>query len=145
MANSEATYLSLDKVNALLPENLNIDIENRLERSVYKTCQGKPLPVINSKLYPDSYYWYSCITTYFKNLGAEFICFTVGNYGILVIPIDIVSHYNRFSGWKGESKKGRQYHVRIRHSEDNVLTFWNFNDPRENIDITKYLIKKEQF
>lgn len=38
MANSEATYLSLDKVNALLPENLKIDIENRLERSVYKVC-----------------------------------------------------------------------------------------------------------
>lgn len=28
MANSEATYLNLDKVNALLPENLKIDIEN---------------------------------------------------------------------------------------------------------------------
>ena len=42
MANSEATYLSLVKVNALLPENLKIDIENRLERSVYKTVEGKP-------------------------------------------------------------------------------------------------------
>ena len=43
MANSEASYLSLDKVNALLPDNLKIDIENRLERSVYKTIEGMPL------------------------------------------------------------------------------------------------------
>ena len=140
MANSKATYLSLDKVNALLPENLNIDIENRLERSVYKTCKGKPLPVINSKLYPQNYYWYSCTTTYFKNIGADFICFTIGLNGILIIPIDVVVHYNRFSGWKGEGKKGRQYHVRIKHNQDGTLTFWNFNDPNENIDITQYLI-----
>ena len=59
MANNEATYLSLQAVNALLPDNLKIDIENRLERSIYKTCEGKPLPVVNSKLYPQNYYWYS--------------------------------------------------------------------------------------
>ena len=141
MANSEATYLSLEEVNDLLPEYLKIDTENRIERSVYKTIEGKPLPVINSKLYPQNYYWYSCVTTYFKNIGAEYICFTVGLYGVLVIPIDIVAHYNRFSGWKGESKKGRQYHVRIRHSPDGTLTFWNFNEPSENIEITKYLLK----
>ena len=83
MANNEVTYLSLEEVNALLPDNLKIDIDNRIERSVYKTCEGKPLPVINSKLYPQSYYWYSSITTYFKNIGAEYICFTAGLHGIL--------------------------------------------------------------
>ena len=57
MDNSEATYLSLDKVNALLPDNLKIDIDNRLEHYVYKTCRGTPLPVINSKLYPQNYYY----------------------------------------------------------------------------------------
>ena len=141
MTNSEATYLSLDKVNALQPDNLKIDIENRLERSVYKTFQGKPIHVIDSKLYHQNYYWYSCTTTYFKNIGADFICFTIGLNGILIIPIDVVVHYNRFSGWKGEGKKGRQYHVRIKHNQDGTLTFWNFNDPKENIDITQYLYK----
>ncbi len=140
-------YLSIEEVNTLLPNNLKIDIGNKLERSVYMTYQGKPLPVINSKYYSNQkYYWYSCITKHFKEIGAEFICFTTGNYGILVIPIDIVLHYNRFSGWKGESKKGRQYHVRIRHDvehNDNTLRFINYNNHTENIDITKYLIKKE--
>lgn len=141
MANCTATYLNLEDVNALLPSNLKIDIENRLERSVYKTCEGKPLPVINSKLYPQNYFWYSCITSYFKKIGAEYICFTAGLYGILVVPIDLVLHYNRFSGWKGESKKGRQYHVRIKHNQNGTLTFWNFNDPKENIDITQFFVK----
>ena len=42
MANSEATYLSLVKVNALLPENLKIDIENRLDVIIshYKSIVG---------------------------------------------------------------------------------------------------------
>lgn len=55
MTNNETTFLSLEDVNSLLPDNLKIDIEKRLERSVYKTCQGTPLPVINSKLYPQNY------------------------------------------------------------------------------------------
>lgn len=143
MANSTATYLNLEEVNALLPTNFKIDTENRLERSVYKTCEGKPLPVINSKLYPQNYYWYSCITTHFKNIGAEYICFTVGFFGILLLPIDIVLHYNRLSGWKRDSKNGRQYHVRIKHHKDGHLTFLNYNYPNENIDITQFLIKYE--
>lgn len=144
MANNEITFLDLEEVNGLLPNDLKIDTKNRIERSVYKSANGKPLPVINSKLYPDNYYWYSCITKYFKEIGAEFICFTAGNYGIIVIPIDVVLHYNQFSGWKGESKKGRQYHVRIKHNSDGTINFYNSNNPDENIDITKYLIKKSE-
>lgn len=110
MANSEATYLSLNKVNALLPENLNIDIENRLERSVYKTCQGKPLPVINSKLYPQNYYWYSCTTTYFKNIGADFIYFTIGLNGILLYLLMLLYTTIAFLDGRAKGKK-----------EDNIM------------------------
>ena len=71
-------------MNALLPTNLKIDTKNRIVRSVYKNCQGKPLSVINSKLYPQSNYLYNCITTFiFKNICAELSCFTEGFYGIL--------------------------------------------------------------
>ncbi|MBE6300946.1 MAG: hypothetical protein E7085_03695 [Parabacteroides distasonis] len=139
MANSEP--LGLRDVNTLLPDNLKIDTEKSIERSVCRTVEGKPLPIVNSKLYPAKYYWYSCITKYFKEIGTEYICFTVGLNGILVIPIDIVLHYNKFSGWKGKYKKGRQYHVRIKCNEDETLNFWNFNDPNENIEVTQYLYK----
>lgn len=138
---NEKTYLTLEEVHGILPDFLKFNLSERIERSVYKTIEGKPLPIINSKKYPENYYWYSCITKYFKDLGSEYICFTVGNFGVLVIPIDVVLHYNKFSGWKGESKKGRQYHVRIKHNSDNKMTFWNFNNPDENIDVTQYLIK----
>lgn len=50
-------------MNALLSDNLKIEIENRIERSFNKTCQGKPLSVIILKLYPQYYYWYSCTNT----------------------------------------------------------------------------------
>ena len=123
MANCEVTYLSLDKVNGLLPDNLKIDLENRLERSVYKTVEGKPLPIIYSKLYSQNYYWYSCVTSFLKQLGCEIICFTSSNYGVLVIPIEVVLHYNKSSRWKYKYKKGRQYHVRIKYNANDVLTF----------------------
>lgn len=141
MANKTENFLDLNSVNSLLPSNLKIEIENPIERSVYKTIEGKPLPIINSKLYPEGFYWYSCITKYFKNIGAEYICFTAGFSGILIIPIDVVLNYNKFSGWKGESKKGRQYHVRIKPDKEGKLHFWNFNDPKENIDLSLYFIK----
>lgn len=134
-------YLSLQEVNELLRDNLKIDIDNKFERSIYMTFEGKSLPIINSKLYPENYYWYSSMTLYYKGYGEEYICFTAGLLGILVIPIDVVEHYNKYSGWKGDSKKGRQYHVRIKHNANNVLTFLNLNEPNENIDISKYLIK----
>lgn len=141
MQSTNKTYLSFEEVCELLPEHLRISADSKMERSVYRTKENKPLPIVNSRLYPEHYYWYSCLTKYFKDLGAEYICFTAGNYGILIIPIDVVLHYNKFSGWKGEGKKGRQYHVRIKHNADNEFTFLNFNEPKENINITKYLIK----
>lgn len=63
MTNNEASFLSLEEMKALLSDNLKIEIENRIERSFNKTCQGKPLSVIILKLYPQYYYWYSCTNT----------------------------------------------------------------------------------
>lgn len=138
MSKNEALYLDLESVNSLLPDNLKIDTKNRVERSVYRTISGSPLPIIKSKLYPNNYYWYSSITKYFKEIGAEYICFTEGLSGIIILPIDIVLQYNKFSGWKGDSKKGRQYHVRIKHTEDGKMHLWNFNNPDVNFDIQSF-------
>lgn len=143
MSSVEKNFLTLEEVCDLLPDSMKFNPSKRIERSVYETKEGKPLPIINSRLYPQNFYWYSCVTSHFKAIGAESICFTAGNYGILIIPIDVVLHYNKFSGWKREGGKGRQYHVRIRHTKDNELSFWNFNEPSENINITQYLIKHE--
>ncbi len=140
METKEKTFLSIEEVNEILPSELKIDGFNKLERSVYTTVSGKPLPVVNSKLHEKmSCYWYSSVTKYFKEIGAQYICFTTGNLGILIIPIDEVLEYNRHSGWKSESKKGRQYHVRIKQEviDDNILL--QFVETKE--DITKYLIK----
>ena len=138
MSKDEALYLDLESVNSLLPDNLKVDTGNRVERSVYRTISGSPLPIINSKLYPDNYYWYSSITKYFKEIGAEYICFTAGLSGIIILPIDMVLHYNKFSGWKGDSKKGRQYHVRIKLAADGKMHLWNFNNPDVNFEIQSY-------
>ena len=138
MSKNEALYLDLESVDSLLPDYLKVDIENKVERSVYRTISGSPLPIINSKLYPDNYYWYSSITKYFKEIGAEYICFTAGLSGIFILPIDMVLKYNKFSDWKGDSKKARQYHVRIKLTEEVKKHLWNFNNPDVNFDIQSY-------
>lgn len=54
------------------------------------------------------------------------------------LPIDMVLQYNKFSGWKGESKKRRRYHVCIKNTEDDNMHLWNFNNPDVNFDIQSY-------
>ena len=135
MSKNDAIYLDFESVNSLRPDTLKGDTENSVERSVYGTISGSPLPTINTKLYPDNHYWYSSITKYFIEIGAKYICFTAGLSGIIILPIDIVLQYNKFSGWKGESKKGRRYHVRIKLTEDGKMHLWNFNNPDVNFDI----------
>ncbi len=135
------TFLSVEEVNRLLPAEMKIDEFNKLERSVYATTNGTPLPIVNSKYHEKmSCYWYSSVTKHFKEIGAQYICFTAGNLGILLIPIDEVLEYNKHSGWKSESKKGRQYHVRIKQEVDDGNIHLRFIETKE--DITKYLTKK---
>lgn len=140
MDTKEKTFLSVEEVNQLLPPEMKIDGFNKLERSVYATINGKPLPIVNSKYHEKmNCYWYSSVTKYFKEIGAQYICFTVGKLGILLIPIDEVLEYNKHSGWKSESKKGRQYHVRIKQDINGGKIRLLFIETKE--DITKYLTR----
>ena len=134
---ADKTFLDIEEVNALLPSNLKIQTTNPLEKGIYRTETGKLLPVLNSKYYDSSNgFWYSSTTSYYKTLGVEEICFTAGLLGIFVVPIDLIWEYNKTSGWKGESKKkGRQYHVRIRH-----LRLANYNDYSQNKDLSSYFV-----
>lgn len=108
----EKKHLDIEEINEILPEDFKI--AEKVERGIFRTVKGLVLPVINSKLYPDGSYWYSSTTKYFNSIGANTICCVAGNNGFFLIPIDLMLEYNKHSGWKGESKKGRQYHVRIK-------------------------------
>ena len=130
---ADKSFLNIDEVNSLLPQNMKIDTQKFVERNIYRTVENKYLPVLNSKMYLDYRCWYSSVTKYYKELGAEYICLTAGIIGIFVVPIDIILEYNKTSGWKGESRKGRQYHIRIEG-----LVMRNYNELSQNIDLTSY-------
>lgn len=128
----QASFLSLEQVAEILPDNLKFSASDKIERSIYRSSNGKPLAIVNSKLYPDGTYWFSCVTKYFKDKGVESICFVCANSGVILVSTDAVLAYNKASGWK-ELRKGRSYYVRIRVVEGKHILF-NFNDSSFDID-----------
>lgn len=133
----EETYLSLDDVNKLLPDELSI--VDRLERSLYSNKSGNPMVVCCSKYYmKDSSFWYSITTDYYVGKGVDIFCLVAGQEGILLISKEILLKYCQHSGWK-KQKKGRSYYVRVRlQNEDQFVLF---NSENESIDISHQFIK----
>lgn len=137
MGRTSKEYLTLEQVNDLLLEDNKINIDSPIERSVYNWGANDKLAVLLSKLYPQRYYWFSCVTDYFMGIGIEKVCFICGYEGIAIIPINIIKQYNKYSGWK-ENKKGRSYFVRIREREKTIYLFAD-SDHTPN-DITEFFI-----
>ena len=136
-------YLSLEQVNRILPENAVIDLSiKHLYRIVYTTVSGTYLPVATSKVTEvnrKSKIVYNTVTDFYISLGCKYVCFIVGTKGIILLPIDILKRYNNFSGWKAETKKGRQYWIRGNVEEKSII-FTNSIDYSENVDVTPYFI-----
>lgn len=132
------TFLSLEQVSDILPDKYKFSPSLKVERSIYQTHNDTPLAIVNSKLYPNNTYWFSSVTKYFQEKGIETICFVCGNEGILLIPIDIILGYNRYSGWK-DNKKGRSYYVRVKQRGGKYLLY-NHNDQSDDIDVSEYFI-----
>lgn len=76
---------------------------------------------------------------YYKSIGVEYICFTAGLAGVFVIPIEKVSLHCKYSTI--ETRKGRQYQLRIKENENNTFSFWSNDDPKEIIEITQFFFK----
>ena len=69
--------------------------------------------------------------------------FIIGNYGFAIVPIGIVRKYNNFSGWKLDTKKGRQFWIRGRYDpKQNLIKFVSPNHKGEDVDLTPYFIKQ---
>lgn len=132
------SFLTLEQVGDILPDDYKFSPSDKVERSIYKTSDGKLLAIVNSKLYPDKTYWFSSVSKYFKDKGIEKICFVCGNEGVLLIPIDIILEYNKYSGWK-DNKKGRSYYVRVRPRDERLFLF-NHNETCDDIDVMDFFI-----
>lgn len=130
-------YLSLEELSGILPENEKIDFSvPRFNRIVYTTVNGKYLPVAMAKVVKNTIS-YNIVTDFYIDLGCEYICLVVGRLGALLMPVDVLKHYHKFSGWKIKTAKGKQYWIRgvVR---DGVITLTNSIDHSENIDANKY-------
>jgi len=135
----ELNYLSLEQVNALLPENYKL--LTKTDRGVYSTPSGELVALVNSKTYPSLSLWYSVVTDYYLSIGVTKICFSCSKYGALLVPIEIIKEYNKTSGWKNLNK-GRSYHVRMK-IRGKKKEFFLFSTEQKDIDLTQYFFCDE--
>lgn len=127
-------FLTVEQASQLLPPELQI--VDKVERSLYTTKGGNHIAISNSKLYDDKTFWYSCTVKYFKENGVEKICFIAGLMGVLLVPVDRLADYIKHCGWK-KQKKGLSYYVRIKYRDERYILFCSECD---DIDITDCFI-----
>lgn len=127
-------FLTVEQASRLLPSELQII--DKVERTLYATKGGGQIAISNSKLYEDNTFWYSCTVKYFKEKGVEKICFIAGLMGVLLVPVERLSEYIKHCGWK-KQKKGLSYYVRIKYREERYFLFCS---EYEDIDLTDCFI-----
>ena len=133
----EDQFLNVEQINMLL--NSGDKLQDKVERSLYTTPGGGLIAVSNSKLYDDDTFWYSCTVDYFKEKGADRICFVAGKLGIILLPISALSNYIKHCGWK-QQRKGRSYYIRIK-LRDGAYSLFSSED--KDLNVTNYFIPTE--
>ena len=130
-------HLSLEELSCILPKSEKIDFNiPRINRIVYTTVNGKYLPIAKAKIVKNNIS-YNIVTDYYIDMGCEYICLVVDRVGVLLMPVDVLKYYHKFSGWKIKTTKGKQYWIRgvVR---DRTITLINSIDHSKYIDANKY-------
>lgn len=108
------TFLDLEDINMILPKELKLDSE-RHSRGVYRAANGYLISVPNSKEYTKGYLaWYYVYADRYADKGVNYMIFTVGLSGLVLIPMDIFQSYKVGCSWKDGLKKGeKRYRIDI--------------------------------
>ena len=105
-------HLSIEELNEILPAEEKIDLKvPRRQYIIYTKVKGEPLPVAMAKIVKNTFL-FNIVTDYYNSIGCKHICLVLGREGALLMPIEILTEYNKYSGWKLKSTKGKQYWIR---------------------------------
>ena len=135
------TFLDLEDINMILPKELKLDSE-RHSRGVYCAANGCLISVSNSKEYTKGYLaWYYVYADRYADKGVNYMIFTVGLSGLVLIPMDIFQSYKVGCSWKDGLKKGEKRDRIDITKKDGTFFFVNSSQKHQKtLDLTPYFI-----
>ena len=139
------TFLDFDDINKILPKELKLNSE-RHSRGVYCATNGCLISISNSKIYEKGYLaWYYVYADRYAEIGVKYLLFTIGLYGIALVPMDVFQSYKIGCSWKDGLKRGeKRYRIDIAKKNGN-LVFVNSSQRHERyLDLREYLIPYNQ-
>lgn len=129
-------FLSLDIVMSLLYHKFG-NCKKIDKRSIYKSEDGEIFAIASSKEYENGELWVSYDINRLRQLGINYLVIIAAFYGVIVLPVDILFHYQQYSN----KVKGGRDNIRIKFR---INKFFLFSKRcYESIDITNYFIENE--
>ena len=135
------TFLDFDEINKILPKELKLDAE-RHSRGVYRAANGDLISISNSRAYlKGAVSWYYVYADRYNELGVKYMIFTIGNRGIVVVPMDVIQKYKLGCYWKEGLKIGeKRYRIEIFKKTDGYM-FVNYSRVHQkHLDLNPYFI-----
>ena len=128
-------YLSFEQVKKILLPHLQIT--SRIGRqSIYKTADNSIVAFSNSKDYGGNKWWYSIFIDKLSQLGVNYVCLTLGEQGIVILPLDILLKYAKYADFNDNYTDGKRFFIRIKKEDGKYILY---HSGENNIDITSML------
>lgn len=125
-------YLSLEQVKNILSPHL--EIKNRIGRqSIFSASDNSIVALSNSKDFGGEKWWYSIFVYEWAQLGVSNVCLTLGEQGVVLLPINILLEYAKYADFNDNYANGKRFFVRIKKEKGKYLLY---HSREKDIDIT---------
>lgn len=140
-ADTGKTFLDFEEINSILPKELKLDAE-RYSRGVYRAANGSLVSISNSRTYSKGYLsWYYVYADRYAELGVNYMVFTVGLVGIILVPMDVFQSYKVGCSWKEGLNRGeKRYRIDIAKKGETYYFTNTSTRHQRRLDLTPFFI-----
>ena len=140
--NTGKTFLDVDDINAILPDKLKLNPKS-VSRGVYQSANGTLISISNSRVYEKGYTaWYYIYADRYKELGVDYMLFTVGLTGFVLLPMEEFQDFKLGCCWKpGRFRGEKRYRVDINKRGEEYYLLNPSKRHLNKINATKYFYK----
>lgn len=116
-------YLNFELVKGLLPTKYGVEKKVGSGRNVFETKSGSLIAFSKSKEFESGKWWYSLFIYDLSEKGVDTVCFVLGNYGIVIVPITLLLEYAKFANYNENYAMGKRFFIRIRKEGTRLLLY----------------------
>ena len=140
-ADTGKTFLDLDEINKILPKDLELNAE-KYSRGVYRAKNGDLISISNSRVYergPIS--WFYVYADRYADMGVEYMIFTIGLLGLVLLPMEAFQPYKLGCSWKvGLNKGEKRYRIDVKKVNDSFFFVNSSQRHMNKLDVTPFFI-----